>query len=189
MLQHYLYQIKFQQTGLIDMGKKKSKKLDGKQLWSSGFATLTADNNLDIILGSVKQLPLKHWRQNFFFSGAKDEDFIELTGGEFPKKLVPNHRHPVFSIKSLPGSSGFKVCPCSSKKPFKSRQYRYIRKECRLLHTHHAMDRYSYLVETASFNIPPTIAYTLWFKGEVPAECLRSVSLKLVTPESGDRTD
>lgn len=168
------------------MGKKKLNKLDGKLLWSSGFATLTADNNLDLVLGSVTQLPLKHWRRNFFFSGAKDEDFIELTGGEFPKKLVPKHRHPVFSIKSLPGNSGFKVCPCSSKRPYKSKEYRYISKGCRLLYTSHTMDRYSYLVETAGFNIPPTIAYMLWFKGEVPAECLRSFPLKPVNLRSND---
>jgi len=163
------------------MAKKKSKKLDGKQLWSSGFSSLTAEDDLDIVLGSVIKLPLKYWRQNFFFSGAKDEDFLELTGGEFPKKLVKKHRHPVFAIKSMPGNIGFKVCPCSSKKPYKGRQYRYISKECRLLHTHHTMDRYSYLVEMAGFPIPAAIAYTLWFKGEVPAECLRSFSLKPVT--------
>ena len=163
------------------MEKRKLKKLDGKQLWSSGFATLTAEGNLDIILGSVSKLPLKYWRKNFFFSGAKDEDFIKLTAGEFPKKLVPDHRHPLFSIKSLPGNSGFKVCPCSSKKSHKRREYRYINKGCRLLHTNYEMDRYSYLVEAASFNIPSAIAYGLWFKGEVPDKCLRSVSLKSVS--------
>ena len=166
------------------MGKKKFKALDAQTLWSSGPTTMTADNSLDIILGSVKRLPLKHWRQNFFFFGVRDEDFLELTGSEFPAKLVKNKSHPVFAIKPLPGSSGFNVCPCSSKKPIKRKEYRYIAKGCQLLHTGHTMDRHSYLVENITFNIPPAIAYSLWFRGEVPAECLKSATRE---PEEKER--
>ena len=166
----------------ILMGKTKFKGPDGKKLWSSGLATMTADKNLDIILGSVVRLPLRNWRKNFFFTGAKDEEFLELTENKFPLKSVPNKRHPVFAIKSLPENAGFKVCPCSSKQPSKKREYRYIKKGCRLLYTNHLMDRHSYLVEEVSFNIPQSIACILRFRGEVPNNCIKSVLRNPVNP-------
>jgi hypothetical protein len=161
------------------MGKKKSNRLDGKELWSAGFGSLTAGNDLDIVLGSVKNLPLKHWRRNLLFFNFRDEDFLEMTGGQFPAKLVKDKAHPVFSLKPRPGNAGFRVCPCSSKRPFNSRDYRYIVKGCRLLHTGYTMDRHSYLIENLRFNIPASIAGTLRFKGEVPEEGLKTGPPKL----------
>jgi hypothetical protein len=155
------------------MGKKESRKLKGKKLWSSGPGTITADNDLDLVLGSTRNLPLRYWRAGFFFFRAPDEKLLETTGGLFPAKLIRGKTHPVYALHQLPDQVGFKVCPCSSKRPFDRIQFRYIKKGCHLLHSNEHMSRNSFLVETVKFNIPPSMAYRLIFNGEVPATCLQ----------------
>jgi len=156
-------------------GRKSKIKFDGKRLWLTKPATLTADRGLERILGSVLNLPIRYWRPHFFFFGTKDEDFSRLTDNQFPKKLVFGKTHPAFSLRPLPKGSGFKVCPCTSKRSFDKSHFRYIQKDCRLSHTGYVMDRNSYLVEDIIVNLPPSIANTLLFKGEVPSECMSSV--------------
>lgn len=109
-----------------------------------------------------------------FFFGAKDEELSGLTSSRFPGRVVSGKKHPVFSLKPLPEGVGFQVCPCSSKRPFEEGVFRYIEKGCRLRHTAYIMDRDSYLIELARFNIPVSMAGRLLFKGEVPADCLRT---------------
>ena len=155
------------------MGKKRLSNLEGKDLWAKKPATLTAAKHIDKVLGSVKNLPLRYWRSGFYFVRAKDEKLLELTSGHFPKKLEPGKSHPIYTLHQLPDQVGFKVCPCSSKKPFNKNRFRYIKKDCRLLHTDNIMDRNSFLIEAVKFNVPPSMAYRLLFKGEVPAECLQ----------------
>jgi len=151
---------------------KNHKKLTGVKLWSEKFGTITADNNLDMVMGSVKNLPVKYWKPGYYFIGARDKTLFNLTKGIFPAKLVHHKTHPVFTLKPLPENKGFKVCPCSSKKPFNQSKYRYIRKQCILLHTENIMDVNSYIIEKISFNIPSSIAYKLRFFGEVPQACI-----------------
>jgi len=154
------------------MGKSNVNKLDGKSLWAKKPASITAAKNLDLVLDAARNLPLLYWRPGFFFIGAKDKELLKLTDDHFPRKFVRGKTHPVYSLTPLPNNSGFKVCPCSSKKPFKKTKYRYIKKGCRLLHTGFEMDRNSFLIEGVKFNIPSTLAYQLLFKGQVPSRCL-----------------
>ncbi|RZB34193.1 MAG: hypothetical protein SRB2_03586 [Desulfobacteraceae bacterium Eth-SRB2] len=125
-----------------------------------------------MVLGFVVNLSLPYWRDHFFFMGADDANFFQLTGGEFPKKIEPGKTHPIFTLKALPNHVGYRVCPCSSRKPFDRHHYRYINKGCRLEFTNHEMDRNSYLVENILLNLPPTIAIKFRFKGQVPNICL-----------------
>ncbi|MDD5204085.1 MAG: hypothetical protein PHS17_01615 [Desulfobacterales bacterium] len=107
-----------------------------------------------------------------FFRGLPDKLAYEWSGGQFPAKPGSGN-HPVFSSKPLPDGTGFRVCPCSSKRPFDEKSFRFIRKGCRLLHTGYTMDRNSYLIEKIRLNIPRTLAHRLRFLGEVPEECIR----------------
>ena len=156
------------------MGKKRLSNLEGMDLWAKKPASLTAAQHLDTVLGSVRNLPLRYWRSGFYFVRADDEKLLKLTSGHFPKKLVPRKSHPIYTLHQLPDQTGFKVCPCSSKRPFNKSRFRYIKKGCRLMHTHDQMDRDSFVIEAVKFNVPPSMAYRLLFKGEVPAECLQS---------------
>jgi len=149
-------------------------KLEDWELWNKQPPAMTAKNNLGLVLSSTRNLPLRYWRTGFFFTGAADEKLLESTSGRFPKKFIPRTSHPIYSLHQLPDQVGFKVCPCSSKKPFNKSYFRYIRKGCRLRYTRYQMDRNSYLIEAVKFNIPPTMAYRLAFKGEVPADCLQA---------------
>jgi len=151
------------------MDRSKNDNLSGKSLWKT---TPTGARNLDMVLGSVVKLPLTYWRDHFFFMGADDAELFERSTGKFPKTSHPGKTHPIFSLKALPNHAGYRVCPCSSRKPFGRYGYRYIRKGCRLRFTNHEMDRDSYLVENILLNLPPTIAIKLRFKGEVPNICL-----------------
>jgi len=155
------------------MAEKRRKRFDRLGLWPAKSKSISADKDLEKILGGVTRLPLKYWKERMFFLGARDDELFKLTGGHFPAKRLRNHRHPVFSLKPLPDSIGFMVCPCFSKRPYAERKYRYIKKGCRLLHTGHVMDRNSYLVEALRFNIPSSLASDLRFKGEAPEECIR----------------
>ncbi|PKN29444.1 MAG: hypothetical protein CVU64_08095 [Deltaproteobacteria bacterium HGW-Deltaproteobacteria-21] len=141
-------------------------------LWSSLPQTSTAEKNLDAILSSVTGLPLPYWRERMFFRGLPDDLSYEWSGGRFPAKLNSG-THPVFSFKPLPDGIGFRVCPCSSKKPFDEKSYRFIQKGCPLLHTGYTMDRHSYLIEKIQLNIPRSLAPRLRFLGQVPEECIR----------------
>jgi hypothetical protein len=147
------------------------------RLWQSK-KTITADKDLELILGSVKNLPITYWRPNYFFFGGKDIELKRLTDGAFPAKPVSGKSHPVFALRPLPQNVGFKVCPCSSQKPYAASAYRFIARNCRLEPTGYQMDRNSYLVETVELNIPRAFAYELRFRGRVPDSCLKHGSKK-----------
>ena len=139
-------------------------------LWSEKPGHTAIKEGIGRVLGAVTHLPILYWKARMFFRGAKDRELLKLTGNRFPAK--PKKTHPVFSLKPLPHDVGFRVCPCSSKKPFDGSGDRFIRKGCQLLHTGHIMDRHSYLVEKCFFNIPRSMAWNLRFKGEVPEDCI-----------------
>ena len=143
------------------------------ELWPVSSITEILTKNVEAVLGAVTHLPVRFWRPHMFFTGAKDEDLSVFTNGQFPKKTVSRKSHPVFSLRKLPQDIGFTVCPCTSSRPFKRGGFRYIHKGCKLSHTNHVMDRDSFLVEKMRFNIPPSVAYRLRFKGEVPDRCLK----------------
>ena len=149
--------------------------LTARQLWRSQ-KTPTAENNLDLVLCLNARLPVQHWRCSFFFTGAPDSTLLELTSGRFPAKFIPGKTHPVFVLKKLPDNTGARVCPCSTKKPFKGIHCRYIGDECHLEPTGYRVKK-SYLIEKIQFNIPGPTAYQLSFKGEVPAECIKDENL------------
>lgn len=145
-----------------------------KELWTVSKQTLTADKNLAMILGSVKQLPLRYWQPLFFFTGVPDTDLRELSAGRFPVTSQPGKTHPVISLKPLPDRVGYKVSPCSSKRPWRLKHPRYIRKGCRLAYTGHEMDKNSYVLENIEVPIPPSVAVKISFRGQVPVECIQS---------------
>jgi len=164
------------------MGKKKAAALEITDLWPMQSRSLTAEKSLDRVLGATLNLPLKYWRPRFYFTGAPDETIHELSGCEFPAAKPPaqlfHHTHPILALKSLPGTVGFKVSPCSSQKPYRRGRFRYIRAGCRLRYTDHVMDRDSYIIDNVRFNIPPSVAYRLRFFGEVPEACLADLTVK-----------
>ena len=141
-------------------------------LWSVRSSSETLMENVEAVLGAVTHLPVRFWRPNMFFTGARDKDLTVFTNGQFPKSTVSGKSHPVYSLKKLPENAGVAVCPCTSIRPFNRGVFRYIRKGCKLRHTKHIMDRDSFLVEKLRFNIPRSIAYELRFRGEVPDRCL-----------------
>ena len=134
--------------------------------------TLTARNNLDAILPVARNLPIDYWRSGFWFRGAPDETLHSLTGGLFPHAVQEKKTHPVYALKALPGKAGFRVCPCSSKRPYRASVFRFIREGCVLKHKNYIMDRNAYLIESVIFNIPASLASHLYFAGEVPEECI-----------------
>lgn len=140
--------------------------------WKSKTGSQTAQSNLELVLTVNAHIPLKLWRKNFWFSGAEDETLHFLTGGEFPRDIVPGKTHPVLALKTLDHGVGCSVCPCSSSKPRGAATFRFIRKGCILRHTGHVMDRNSYLVDRLAFSIPSSLAYKVHFKGEVPQLCV-----------------
>ncbi|MFH1351731.1 MAG: hypothetical protein ABII26_12480 [Pseudomonadota bacterium] len=146
----------------------------GKQIWEQAGEAEYPYKEIEAILGSVIRLPVKYWKPRMLFFGAEDRELLDLTSGRFPAGQVTKKKRPVFSIESLPQRSGFRVCPCSSQIPYRKKKYRYIEKDCQLMHTGHVTDRKSYLIEEVSFNIPPSVASRLRFYGEVPKECLKS---------------
>jgi hypothetical protein len=142
-------------------------------LWPSSPVSEALMANVEQVLGAVTHLPIRFWRPNMFFIGARDKDLTAFTNGQFPKTTVPGKSHPVYSLERLPEGVGVAVCPCTSRRPFGGGIFRYINKGCQLRHTQHTMDRDSFLVEKVRFNIPRSIAHELRFRGEVPDECLR----------------
>lgn len=154
----------------------------GKTFWTTSKKSVSAEKNLSLILGSVTRLPLKYWQNSFFFTGAGDHELLTHTAGEFPKTTINGKTHPIFSLSPLPNNAGFRVCPCSSSRPFFSRIYRWIKKGCRLEYTGHRMDKNSHLIDTIWFNVPGAMAGKVRFRGKVPAACI-------VTAERADRRD
>ena len=150
--------------------KKESLTYDA--LWGKSSPTPTADKNLDLILGSATHLPLKYWRQNFFFKGGLNSALKTMTQGKFPVKADPKGTHPVFALKPLAQGAGFEVCPCSSSA---WKKYKWIEKGTQLLHTGRIMERTSYLVEQIRFNLPASESMNLRFMGQVADSDIRSI--------------
>jgi len=152
----------------------KRSKGKGRGFWSGAKSTFTADKNLVAVLGATKNLPMRYWRPNFWFTGARDDVLYEMTSGVFPVKPLPGKTHPVLCVKPLPHGVGAKVHPCSSKKPWKrkSQKPRYIRKGCILLHTGFQINKDSYLLEKIQMTMSSSMALDLHFRGGVPAECI-----------------
>ena len=148
-------------------------------VWKEKLAVSIAEKNSDLILGSVRFLPLEYWRKNFFFKGAPDKNLEKWTGGRFIARKTPDGTHPVFALKPIGASAGFKVCPCSSS--YQGKHSRWIEKGTRLLHTDIPMDKKSFLVERLHFNIPQLEAGSLRFMGEVPENDIRSGREKELT--------
>ena len=148
---------------------------DPKELWSRRPGAPTAGMNLSLVLVTGSQLPVRFWKPFFFFKGAGDPDLLRLSGGRFPLTTTPGKTHPVISLEPLPGLIGYRVCPCSTKKPFRARVIRYIRKGCRLLHTDRVMDQNSYVIESVEIPLPAALASKLRFQGEAPVECIITV--------------
>ena len=161
-------------NGLSVMKEEPTLRAYFRGLWRAEPTSITVEKNLELILVSNARIPIKYWRPNFRFTGLGDESLHNLTGGEFPKKLETGKKHPIFSLDRLSDGIGFKVCPCSSKRPFNMHRYRYVRKGCRLLHTNEIVDRHSYLVENITLNIPPALYRETKFRGEVPEACIES---------------
>lgn len=151
---------------------KKRPHLTAHALWQRG-ATVHAD--VDAVLPAAVNLPLRYWRERMLFWNAPDDQVHHLTQGRFPARLVRRKTHPVFALQALPDIVGFRVCPCSSARPWRIPSYRYIRKDCILEHTGKRTDRDSFLVEEVIFNIPAGLAFKLRFGGQVPPECLTTV--------------
>ncbi len=154
------------------MSKKSNRLLSGKTFWANSKQSVSAEKNISLILGSVTRLPLKYWQSGFFFSGAGDSELLLSTCGKFPMTTAEGKTHPIFTLAPLPDNAGFRVCPCSSRRPFSARAYRWIKKGCRLEYTGHKMDKNSHLVDTIWFNIPCSMAGSVLFRGKVPGTCI-----------------
>lgn len=146
--------------------------LEPSGLWAATPRTLTADRDLDQILGSVRGLPLRYWKKRMLFRGLPDRWARKWTGRQFPVRRSTG-THPVFSLAKLPGGIGWRVCPFSSKRPYQQTAFRYIQAGCRLQPTGYVLDRNSYLIEHIRINIPRAFATTLRFTGIVPEACIR----------------
>ncbi|EMS80225.1 hypothetical protein [Desulfotignum phosphitoxidans] len=151
-------------------------RLTFQDLWGYRKKTLTAANDLDLILPSVTSLPLVWWRKNFFFKGMADTRLAEETRGDFPAIPKIQGTHPVFALKPVLNHIGFVVCPCSSQPQYS--KVPWIEKGTRLLHTNHEMDRRSYLITHIRFNMPASAASQLRFQGEVTPSDIISPSRK-----------
>ncbi|WP_373500903.1 hypothetical protein [Desulfococcus sp.] len=156
------------------MKKKPKNKPDSHELWTNRRPTLTADQNISLILGSVKNLPIAYWKPLFFFKGARDDELLKLTSGRFPVTTEPGKTHPVISLKPLPNHVGYKVNPCSSVRSWMSNEMHFIEKGCRLMHTGYEMDRKSFVVEHIEVPLPAGLGAKLVFMGEVPGECFKT---------------
>jgi hypothetical protein len=140
-------------------------------LWRGTSSVLPSSGSLYFGLTLNANIPLKFWRPNYRFLGLSDEKLYQISNGTFPRKLEFKMR-PIHSLEGLPYGVAFKVCPCSSKRPFDMHKVRFVREGCRLLHTNEVVDRNSYLVENVPLNIPSSIYRDIKFRGEVPVECI-----------------
>ena len=160
------------------MKGKNQKQRTARDMCSRVKSTTTAKNNLDLILSSVTCLPVVYWKPFFFFKGAAEKALLQLTNGLFPATTTPGKTHPVISLKPLPDGIGYKVSPCSSKRPWNVNVGYAIRKGCRLDHTGYVMDRTSYVIDHIEVPIPASLATTLFFKGEIPVACIEEIQFK-----------
>ncbi len=138
--------------------------------------TPMAKQNIDLVLASVTHLPMAYWQPLFFFKGANDKELLRLSNGLFPLTTKPGKTHPVISLKPMPDNSGYKVSPCSTKRPWYAKTSRYVRKGCCLTPTGHPMDKNSYVIEHIEFPIPASLATKLRFLGKIPVECIVEIS-------------
>jgi hypothetical protein len=150
----------------------KKKSLTYDSIWKKSPSTPTADKNLDLILGSAINLPLKYWRKNFFFKGGRNSKLKTMTEGKFPVKADPEGTHPVFALKQVANGSGFEVCPCSSSA---WKRQKWVAKGTQLLHTGKIMEKTTYLVEQIRFNLPASEAMNLRFMGRVADQDIHSI--------------
>lgn len=146
--------------------------MDGKSFWRKGRKTVTAPNDLDLILSSTVYLPVRFWRRNFYFSGALDETLSEHTGKAFPAKVVKGKTRPLFVLKASQQGISAAVAPCTSRTPYQFSHCHFIRKGCRLMHTGFETDKTSYVLDRFRLNVPGSLAETLRFRGEVPLSCI-----------------
>lgn len=146
----------------------------GKTFWSLGEVVRGDAAGL---LPLMSRLPLRLWKPRMLFFGARDAELSRITGGVFPRTVVPGKTHPLFCLKILPDGAGARACPCTSRAPSDGRNPRYLRKGCRLLHTGRELDRNTYLVETARFPVPRSVAQRARFWGEAPSSCIREIPL------------
>lgn len=140
-------------------------------LWGGAASVPPPSRSIYFDLTLNATIPLKFWRPNYRFIGLGDERLYQLSNGTFPRRLE-NKMRPIHSLESLPHGVAFKICPCSSKRPFDMKKVRFIREGSRLLHTNEVVDRNSYLVENVPLNIPSSMYRDIKFKGEVPEECI-----------------
>jgi hypothetical protein len=153
---------------------KASGKMPGfSSLWlgSGRIAASRSGGHFDLTFNDP--IPLRHWRPNYQFIGLSDQRLHQLSRGAFPRKLEPKTR-PLHSLEGLPHNVAYKVCPCSTKRPFDMLRVRFVREGCRLLHTNKVVDRNSYLIENVTLNIPSSLCRELKFRGEVPEECIET---------------
>jgi hypothetical protein len=155
------------------MSKTRGNKPISFSLWSSSprFAASRLSEYFNLTFNDP--IPLKHWRPNFRFIGLSDGDLFRLSRGTFPRRLELKTR-PLHSLGGMPHDIAYKVCPCSSRRPFDMRKVRYVREGCRLLHTNYVVDRKSYLIENVVLNVPSSLCRELRFLGEVPDECIET---------------
>jgi hypothetical protein len=155
------------------MSKASGKKTLFNSLWSGAgrFAPFRPNGHFNFTLNDP--IPLRHWRPNYQFIGLSGHELYQLSRGAFPRKLESKTR-PLHSLEGLPHDIAYKVCPCSSKRPFDMLRVRFVREGCRLLHTNKAVDRNSYLIENVTLNIPSSFCRELRFWGEVPEECIET---------------
>lgn len=153
------------------MSKASRKKSSFPSLWSGGGRSIPLRPSDFFSLTYNNSIPLKYWQPGYQFIGLSDYKLYQLTRGAFPRKLEIKTR-PLHSLEGLPHNVAYKVCPCSSKRPFDMLKVRFVREGCRLLHTNHFVDRKSYLIENVTFNIPSSMYRELRFIGEVPEDCI-----------------
>lgn len=155
------------------MGSSHCKRMEsGKTFWSLGEVVRGEAAEL---LPLMSRLPLWLWKPRMLFFGAGDAELSRITGGVFPSRVVAGKSHPIFCLKILPDGAGARACPCTSRAPSDGRNRRYLRRGCRLLHTGRELDRNTYIIETARFPVPRSVAQKARFWGEAPSSCIREI--------------
>lgn len=155
------------------MSKADGKKPAFHSFWSDAgrFSSYRPDGHFNLTFNDP--VPFRLWQPNYQFIGLRDQRLCQLSRGSFPHKVEPKTR-PLHSLERLPHNVAYKVCPCSSKRPFNMRRARFVRRGCRLLHTDHTVGRNSYLIENVTLNIPSSFWRELRFRGEVPEDCIET---------------
>lgn len=128
------------------MVQKQRRQSPEVNIWSACSRSPAIERNVEKVLGAVTHLPLRHWKPHMFFTGAGDQELRDLTQKQFPRKVIRKKTHPTFSLKAIATNAGFAVCPCTSRKPPRPRRMHYI---------------------------PPSVAFRLRFREEVPTGCIK----------------